>query len=370
MDQEIFEKVTLIVPTFNRYPYLLRLLGYYKSYNFPIRILVLDSSTDLLEKDKFQGLLSNSRVCYQKNNFDIVTKIANGLKSVSTPYGVLCADDTFITPNGIKQSVDFLENNPDFAVAHGRYISFWLRDNRMKKQQQQQQQQQFFWLPNYGVSSNTFTDPKERLASQFLGYLPTFYGVSRIDLMKLIYEESVKFTDSDRFTELLLSMLTLIYGKMGFLDVFYAARQALLNSSAERSKKLTDFIKDGNYSEKYAKFRECLGKHLSKKAQLEIDLANKVIDDGMSIYLSVCREGKEPIKNVLVRKINTILKSSKTPDWLYEEIRSLYRKLFLANQRRMDDSRSFADTPLSKYYDEINTIYKHLLAFQIPDKNN
>ena len=38
--------ITILITTYNRYPYLLRVLTYYASYGFPARIIVLDSSFD------------------------------------------------------------------------------------------------------------------------------------------------------------------------------------------------------------------------------------------------------------------------------------------------------------------------------------
>jgi len=360
MNNEIFDKVTVIIPTFNRYPYLLRLLNYYKSYDFPFRILILDSSTDLLDQDKFRVLLSNNKICYLKTNLDFVAKIVAGLKSVSTPYGILCADDMFMTLNGIRQSVYFLENNTDFTVAHGLCIGFWSKKIKGNKQQ-------FFCEPSYVLHSITFSNPDERLVYHLSNYSATFYGVSRIDLLKLIFEEAAKFTDNNLFTELLLSALTLIYGKMKTLDVFYIARQALSNSMTTRSKTLIGFIKDGTYTEEYAKFRECLTGHLSIKANLDIVDAKKAVDRGMSIYLSVCLRNRESVKNILIRKIKDILENRRLPDRVYEEIRSLYRKLFIRHQERLDDFKTFENTPFSKYYEEVNQIYKHLLSFPVPD---
>lgn len=355
MSKGIFDKVTVIIPTFNRYPYLLRILNYYKSYNFPTRILILDSSDGLLDEDRFRGFLSNNKICYRKTNLDLTAKIVDGLRGVSTPYSVFCADDMFITPNGIRESLSFLENNPDFSVAQGYSIGFWLRHIKGDKQQ-------FMYRPSYDLVSNTFFGPKERLVCHLSKYSPTFYGVTRTDLLKIIFEEAAKFTDNNRFTELLLSMLTLVYGKMKTLDVFYTARQALSESMSTRSKTLIGFIKDGTYGEKYAKFRECLARHLSIKANSDIKDAQQAVDKGMSVYLSGCLKSKEPMKNILIRKVKDILENSIFPDWIYAEIRSLYRKLFLIRQKRMDDLRSFMNTPLSKYYGEINNIHNHLLA--------
>lgn len=359
------DKVSIVIITYNRYEYLERLLSFYEECEFPFPIIVLDSSTDKNISLRLNQLLNHDRVKHKKctEGLFLAKKIAQGLLEVETAYCVISADDDFIVPNGIYRSVAFLENNPDFTAAHGRYISFYSQNNENNKQQ-------FFWSPSYRFLSITFPSPKRRLIYHLSNYsIPTFYSVHRTDFFRLIFEETKIFADFNRFSELLLSMLALIYGKMKCLDVFYAARQNLPNSDGKTSKGLIDYLKDGTYNNEYAKFRGCLGKHLSHKAHLDIEEAKRVIDDAMSVYLSADLGNKESIKNILIHKIKDILESSRLTDWIYKGMRSLYRKLF-PKQMRMDDFKSFANTPFSKYYDEISYIHKHLLSFQISDKNN
>jgi hypothetical protein len=247
---------------------------------------------------------------------------------------VICADDDFITPNGINQSVDFLEKNPDFTVAHGYYISFHLESHGGKKER-------FCWGPfYYSHKSVTFSDPESRLSHHLSDYLPTFYAVHRTDILKLSCEEAVKFTSDYHFGEFLPSMLTLIYGKMKCLDVLYGARDV---SSARTVylRPLQDYS-TAEYSEQYAKFRDCLAMHLTKKSQLDVEASKKVIDDAMSAHMKkYCYN----YKRVLLYKAEYVLEQ--LPARMDKGIRALYRKLF--------SSREDADFPIS-YYNDLNKI--------------
>ena len=357
-------KFSIIIPTYNRPEYLRRILSYYSEYGEKYNIIVADSSSGENKKSnkKFISSLSNLNISHLSDYPSTINpshKIANAINYADTKYCVLCADDDFITPNGINQSVDFLEKNPDFTVAHGHYISFYLKTDERKKQQ-------FCWQPIYQYKSITFPDAKSRLNFHFSNYtIPTFYGVHRTDFLNMIFEETTKFTDDYRFGELLPSMLTLIYGKMKRLDVLYAARESIPGSTGQNSENLNDFVKAGTYDEKYAKFRDCLAMHLSEKSQLGIKESEMVVDDAMSVYLSTCIMKKESTnyKHILIHKMSDILDYLRLPDWMDEGIRSGYRKLFLPKQMRMDDFRSSVDVPSSKYYDDFNKIRLHVLSY-------
>jgi glycosyltransferase domain-containing protein len=342
---------TIIIPTYNRPNYLKRILNYYNEDGGNYTIIVADSSSDENKKRNEKIIPSFSSINILHINYpseiDPHYKIVDALNYVNTKYCVFCADDDFVTPNGINQSVDFLEKNPDFTVAHGYYISFYLKSDKKWNQQ-------FCWSPIYPYKSITFPDAKSRLNFHFSNYYPTFYAVHRTDFLKMIFKETTQFTDDYRFGELLPSMLTLIHGKMKHLDVLYAAREDIPGSTGQNSENLKDFITAGTHDEKYAKFRDCLAMHLSKKSQLDLEESKRVVDDAMSAYMK---------KNSLINKMSNALDYLRLPDWIDEGIRTLYRKLFLSKQMRMNDFQSSVDVPSSKYYDDFNTIRLHVLSY-------
>ena len=175
--------------------------------------------------------------------------------------------------------------------------------------------------------------------------------------MKIIFEETVKFTNYDGFGELLPSMLTLTYGKMKCLDLLYGARELIPDSSARTSKTLVHFIKNGTYNEKYAKFRDCLSAHLRKQTQLDIRESEKVVDDAMSAYM----KKYFPINPIII-KMEVVLDYLRLPDWMDKKIRALYRVLFLTKQKP-DSSFSLGISPTYEYYDDLNKIRHHVLSY-------
>ena len=66
---------TLLVPTYNRYPYLLRLLKYYQSFSFPFEIHILDSSSDELASKELGDLIKLEEIHYHKYDPNILAHI-------------------------------------------------------------------------------------------------------------------------------------------------------------------------------------------------------------------------------------------------------------------------------------------------------
>jgi glycosyltransferase domain-containing protein len=351
------EMITILIPTYNRPGYLKRILGYYSDCRITHSIIVADGSWDEIKKTNKETIASFPilKVLHldrysPETAYNI--RLSDALNHVDTKYCLFCADDDFVTPNGISQSVDFLERNPDFAVAHGRYISFWL---------ERRKNGQYFRLqPTYSPLSITFEHPEQRLNYHLSNYsTPTFYAVHRTDLLQMIWAENVRFLNDARFSELLPSMLTLIYGKMKCLDVLYAARdQSSIGVGYWPT--LKDAIEAGTYDKTYAKFRDCLSMHLSKQSQLDNEESGQVVDKAMSAYMNkYCYLLKGRIRYRSSTRMGRMLDYINLPGWLDRGIRRSYTRIARSKYIRKDVEDM---SPSSKYYDDFNRIRQHVFS--------
>jgi len=276
---------SILIPTFNRPRHLSRILSYYNGFEENYNVIIADSSSAENKKINKKSILLFANLDIQYidkylSKIELLYKLSDALSYINTKYSVLCADDDFITPNGINKSIDFLENNEDFSVALGDHISFYLKNENKREEK-------ICWDSSpYLDKSITFPEAESRLASHLSDYqLTTLYAVHRTDLLKIIFKDTVKFADDDRFGELLPTMLTLIYGKMKHMNVLYCAREIIRDSSGRTSKNFFDFINNGTYEKKYNKFRECLVKALVSKEDISKEKAQKLIDKAMNKYL-------------------------------------------------------------------------------------
>ena len=343
--------VSIIILTYNRPHYLKRILDYYSGYKNNFNFIIADSSSDenkMLNKEII-FLFPDLDILYLSNyqsQIDPWNKSADALNYVKSQYCLFCADDDFITPNGINEAVDFLENNPDFTLAHGHYVSFYLKTEKEK--------QQIYWTFGSLSESITFLDSENRLF-QYLSNctVATFYGVHRTDFLKMILEETLRVTNDWQFAELLSSTLTLVYGKMKCLDILYSAREVNFESAGQTQTGIGDFIRKGSFDEKYNKFKNCLAVHLSKNSQLTTEEANKIIDAAMSLYLK--KSYPNNFGYFVRKRIKDIFDYLNLPEGVFRKIKSFYLKLKIPKLIN-NFNNSIDDSPF-KNHDDLKKIY-------------
>jgi glycosyltransferase domain-containing protein len=275
----LFDEFTLIVPTYNRHPFLLRLLGFYESYDFPFRIVVLDSSSDDLESEELKRLLAHKRINYEEfeSNTFPDEKIARGLGNVKTPYAALCGDDDFIIPSAVSQCIEFLEQKPDYSCAQGYFIQNGVT-SKLKGGQ-------FCWWPLY---ENTTSNECARAHERVHAYLtqsgkaggPQFYAVHRSNTLRMIWKESIKYASDYGLGELFSGCMSLICGKRKTLPIFYSTREPHDSSPFEVSDREKWYS-----SEKLEKAIRGIAIHLQRAEGLESDNAEVMARKSLNAYL-------------------------------------------------------------------------------------
>lgn len=341
--------VTLIIPTYNRPDFLKRILNYYNQSNIVAEIIVADSSnpTNKILNKKIVQSFPKLNILYL-NKFSPVLvshhKFAKMVEFVKTKYCVFCADDDFIMPNGIKQSVNFLEKNPDYSAAHGTYISFYIYKSLTGIKE-------FWWKYIYPYKSITSSDASERTKLHPTDCFQVIWAVRRTHTVKTCYKELLRSkVNPYLFGELLPDILTVILGKTKRLDVFYAARQAF-STSYSYWPSLPDAIKNGTFDKEYAKFKNCLIANLVKKSHIEKVQAAQIIDTNIKMYI------KSTFQEQMVVKINQLLKPF--PKFISNSIRTLHAKYLFSKEKT--DGIGVVAKPHSPYFTDFNLIKKTVL---------
>jgi len=170
--------LTIIIPTYNRYKKLSRIIKYFDSVNFSPKIVILDSSIDKEQAGKIEILKCKHIQYYEfSDNICFFDKISKGIQEIKTPYAVLCADDDFISPFSIYKCIDFLETVHDYCSVHGRYMAFWIKDDKIVRIHPA-----YYHGRNLDIGSD---DLDIRLKQYFSAYTPMFYSVCRTEILKL-----------------------------------------------------------------------------------------------------------------------------------------------------------------------------------------
>ena len=335
--------LTIIIPTYNRPQYLENLLTYLNSFDNEFEIVIADSSS---QENKIKNELIIKRTIIKhkimylndfSNNTNLINKLLLVLAKISTKYSVICADDDFISPIALERSVSFLENNETYTAVHGKYLGFWKENYRDKPR--------IFWNNKYSTISLDQKSLVKRFFFHFLNYgipnsgFPTFYSVHKTKFLEMIFKEVSKYTDDMRFGELLLSLLTVIHGKVKYIDVLYGFRKSYdFESSGNQLLNFKSFIANDSFKYKYKKFKICLIKHFKTYRVTDDKKIDEIINYSMFLYLiytSMAISTDLSLKNflniekrVLIRyKINFFVNSKRIPFYIIKTRSKIFRIL-------------------------------------------
>lgn len=199
--EKLVGKITIAVPTFNRYKKLAVLLSFLNS-NFPkISILVLDSST---QKQQLNDLYKdNVNVIEFEPHISLCEKLLEGVRTVDTPFVSICADDDFIFPGGTIEAIDFLEKEPTYSFAHGAYLNY----------QHYPDFQKTVFSHRYLRESMNSASTNRRLIKHAENYIPVVYVVHRAEKLTRALENAFNFTPDNFSFELAVSFSIIAAGK-------------------------------------------------------------------------------------------------------------------------------------------------------------
>ena len=347
-------KVTVLIPTYNRAHLLKDLLSYYRELKFPHPIIVADSSSEPIRQAN-QDIVDTCRevldIRYERypEDTDLLLKILQELRQVTSEYVVICADDDFIVPKGIEQCVRFLEQHPDYSVAYGRglWVSCCTDDAGYR---------QLRIAPyHFSLSSIEMDDPICRLEVHLSGYRPTFYSVHRTVQLARNIEITYKAAVGYRLGELLPSCLSVIQGKVKCLDVLYIVRRVIPDSAGRTIPSWTVEMESADYRQRYQRFRDHIAQELQRATTMPMALARETVDKAFETYVS--RYIKPP---TVRRQIKKLLEASRLGRALLMVVRSWQE---MKGLRRGQKAATSLLDPQSPLYGDFVPIYQYLMRW-------
>ena len=235
--------ITIIINVHNRHYNLDRILDYYSSSN--IKLIISDSSST---KYKFKSHQENIEYLYFKD-YEYSNKLFLTLKKVITKYVVICADDDFISLEGILKSLSFLEQNPSYTSAHGHYFAFSYIDNTIQFRND---------YPKLKEKNINQAYPLSRLESMFKGYIQLLYAVHKTNILLSVFNVTKQHIINHNLVELLVAFISLIKGKSYYLPIFYAARERSPGSAGTYMKGLEHYYKAVNWDAEFIMFNNII----------------------------------------------------------------------------------------------------------------
>ncbi len=256
---------TIIIPTFNRHSFLVRLIKYYlndDSFKFFNFVIADSSNENILKKNKlFINRLNAKNVSYYQfsNKIDVNKKIYLALEKVKTNFVSICADDDIIFLRSIIRSIDILKKDTQFSSATGIFINFSVHENG-----------HISLNTEYPNSALTDQYAINRIRNLFISYRSLLYGTHKTSTIKKTFKYLIK-NKSLCFSEIFQSTATLISGKVFDIGNIFGARQSVTEADINRDdwETLAWFEKNPkNYLENYFQYFQIFLNYLMKEHKL------------------------------------------------------------------------------------------------------
>ena len=266
---------SLIIPTHNRPKSLKRLVFFLNEQNIGINVLIPDSSKDvnfLKNKKTIEAINSTIKINHMDcRNMSLNAKLELALENVETPLACFCGDDDFPILSEMKKCEEFLLDNKDYSLAHGRIYQFEPRPIKILP----------FYLSVYPQFGYVDDDPVERLSKHFHHYSTTWYAVhktkSLLCNLKKINSMDIGFALKER----VFSAFDLIEGKRKMFNEVFMFRQKgntlvdeegnyTLGETMPIGGEFVDEIKAG-----YSIYEDAIISYLSEKSSEIISSQNK-----------------------------------------------------------------------------------------------
>jgi len=164
--------LTLIVPTYFRQSYALRLMRYWNDKG--PKVIVLDGTDCPIPQKDLVGL--GSSVVYMHNPVSMHERIRSSLNLIETDYVALNGDDEFYIPSAVIKCIQELQRNQELVACCGRALAFYPRLGSIYSNLQ------YPMLKNYSLDSGV---PENRLTYHMTKYVPSLiYAISKKDPWK------------------------------------------------------------------------------------------------------------------------------------------------------------------------------------------
>lgn len=162
-------RITVVLLTHERPVFLRRALAYYASLDADV--LVLDSSAD--GADELRAPYPDLAYIHSPG-LSFLEKIRAGIAAVTTPYLAFCGDDDFLFPDGVAESVAFLDAHTDYGMCRGYELMYVPEAAGVH-----------YILRDKKVVEDFSADAAGPRILDFMGnFLPPYYAVTRTDLLR------------------------------------------------------------------------------------------------------------------------------------------------------------------------------------------
>jgi len=172
LDLKNLSELTLVVPSYNRQEFILRLMNYWSGSG--LKLIVMDGTIIKIDPSLLNKLLDNIQYIHCPTG--IYDRLKISINFVNTKYVALAGDDEFYIPTALSKCIEELKENPELVACCGRSLAFYVENTVINGGVQYPE------LDNYIIEDNNAND---RLLFHMKNYAPSLtYAVCLSELWK------------------------------------------------------------------------------------------------------------------------------------------------------------------------------------------
>ena len=243
--------VGIVITTMDRAEFIKRQLEYYASANSPHTVYIGDSS------NPEQVAKIEESIARFKNKIKIVYKFfpktvgvqlcaQQMIDAITEKYFAIIGDDDFQIPSSLTKCAEFLENNPDYATAHGHAVAIRVKNNSVYGELSK--------IKDYPEPEIKNESAQDRIVNYLEHYYPTIFSVTRLEVIKEGYKYSDSITDKSFSSEMLPCALGIVAGKSKLIDCLSFVRQ--IHDGRYLLPDMYDWITQNDWSKEYQIFQQ------------------------------------------------------------------------------------------------------------------
>lgn len=330
----ILNDLTVVIPTYNRQPFVIRQIEYWR--NSSVQVLILDGSEDPIDfKDE-----PSKNILYIHAPVSIEKRFSLAATLIKTKYATLLSDDEFFLKSGLISCLSFLNENEDYVACKGVALGF----NFIKRS-----------VSGYSVyptmrSKNSLIHPNplHRMIGHMNPYeMTTLWAVTRSEIIKktLLAMGADGPFSSAGVGEIQTGLLTAYYGKCKIIDQLVWLRSFENQNIWWNFGRISvlDWYSAEIFSQEVSRF------YIAMQEQICCDEKQRFVDfakESMMAYVRYCQnvnsqKRTKKLKNFIGRRYAQVLRL-----WYLMKCR-LYRKkpdsLLIASSNKMASSGILLD---------------------------
>ena len=176
LNNNLLSNLTLVVPTYRRQSFALRLMDYWS--NKGPEILIIDGSPEPIDRELISKYSNNIRYVHQPEGMYI--RLATSLKLITTEFVALAGDDEFYIPSALESSLKKLNNDNELVACCGRSIGFKVDNKKILG---------FSQYDNFADFDLDSKYPEERVTKHMSNYAPRYvYAICRKSAWTKVWE--------------------------------------------------------------------------------------------------------------------------------------------------------------------------------------